>query len=204
MHADSRAGKLSIEKTPKSFFEILLVDDEAPVLQLLRSILKSGGYTKLDEAKTGEEAIDMMTAKEYHLVLLDKIEFRVQRGLGLQVLRRAKELLPNAEVIIITAYGSMESAIEAMDMGAFGYINKPFSEIDIVMERVESALRRAANSHQISALIVRLDRVLEQLGKSRTATNLKVVMERVDAALGRLSSITNELKRLNSQEKPKP
>ena len=201
MHADSRAGKLSIEKTPKSFFEILLVDDEAPVLQLLRSILKSGGYTKLDEAKTGDEAIDMMTAKEYHLVLLDK---NLPGISGLQVLRRAKELLPNAEVIIITAYGSMESAIEAMDMGAFGYINKPFSEIDIVMERVESALRRAANSHQISALIVRLDRVLEQLGKSRTATNLKVVMERVDAALGRLSSITNELKRLNSQEKPKP
>lgn len=198
MHADKGAGRLSLEKTPKSFFEILLVDDESSVRHLLRSILNSAGYSKLDEAESGEEALNKLAAKEYHLVLLDK---NLPGTSGIEVLKRAKELLPTAEVIVITAYGSMESVIQAMDSGAFGYLTKPFSEIDIVIERVESALKKASNSHQINNLLVRLDRVLEHLGKSRTESSLPAVLERVDEALGRLASIVNELKRLSAQGK---
>jgi DNA-binding NtrC family response regulator len=198
MHTDKETGRLSLEKTPKSFFEILLVDDEASVRHLLRSILNSNGYTRLDEAESGEEALNKLAAGQYHLILVDKNLPGID---GLEVLKRAKELQPNAEVIVITAYGSMESVIQAMDVGAFGYINKPFSEIDIVIDRVESALKRAANSHQINNLLIRLDRVLEHLGKSRTEQSLPAVLERVDEALGRLASIVNELKRLSVQGK---
>ncbi len=102
--------------------KILIVDDEAFIRENLERILGEDGYRPISTASP-EEAISQVAEQEVDLVLLD---LNLGPKSGLDVLRQMRELDPDLLVIIITGYGTVESAVEAIKMGAYDYIKKPF------------------------------------------------------------------------------
>lgn len=116
---------------------ILIVDDEPNVRFILERTLKNGGYT-LDTAEDGGKAIDMVGRTDYDLILLD---LHMKPVSGLQVLAAVHEKKPDTIVIILTAHSSIESAVDALRMGAFDYLFKPALP-ETVRERVREGLRR--------------------------------------------------------------
>jgi len=110
------AAKVAIKMKP-----ILIVEDEAIMRESLRDWLKNEGY-QVETVEQGEEALKAVTEREFGVVLLD---MRLSGKDGLEVLREAKTQSPQLKGIIITAYPSVETAVEAMKMGAVDYLTKP-------------------------------------------------------------------------------
>lgn len=191
MSEDRPEHEATLEGPPKIFFQILIVDDEQVSRNLLRAVLNGEGYTEVDEVGTGKEAVEALKEKEYHLVLLDK---NLPEGDGLHVLKLAKELRPGIEVILITGFGTMESVIEALDLGAYSYLTKPLPAVPIIRERIEGALERVAVRHQNSILLGRLGKLLEQLEGVEAGASQKAVVQRLSHAADRLRRIIDELK----------
>ena len=102
--------------------KILIVDDEAFIRENLERILAEDGYRPFS-TESGEAAIRRVAEEEVDLVLLD---LNLGNKSGLDVLRELREVDPEVLVIIITGYGTVESAVEALKMGAYDYIKKPF------------------------------------------------------------------------------
>jgi len=102
--------------------KILIVDDEAFIRDNLERILTEDGYRAVS-TEFGKEAVDLVSEEDIDLVLLD---LNLGGRSGLEVLRELKEVDPGVLVIIITGYGTVESAVEALKLGAYDYIKKPF------------------------------------------------------------------------------
>lgn len=102
---------------------VLIVEDEAIMRESLRDWLKDGGY-EVETAEEGEEALEKIAKKEFGVAVLD---LRLPGKDGLEVLKEATEKDPKIKGIVITAYPSVETAVEAMKMGAIDYIVKPFA-----------------------------------------------------------------------------
>jgi two-component system response regulator PilR (NtrC family) len=117
---------------------ILVVDDELSMRQFLEIMLKKENY-QVDTAADGEEAIEKMKISPYDLVICDIMMPRIG---GMEVLRRARELNSEAMVIMITAFASTETAVEAMKLGAYDYITKPF-QVDEIKLVISNALERS-------------------------------------------------------------
>lgn len=112
-------------------FKILIVDDEDEQRESIRIILESKGFM-VGEASSGGEALDLLEGEFYPLVLCDYIMPGIN---GLEVLKRIKKLYGESiEVIIITGYGDVESAVEAMKLGAFGYFIKGNNPDELILE----------------------------------------------------------------------
>jgi two-component system, NtrC family, response regulator PilR len=116
---------------------VLIVDDEKSMRDLLSITLEKEGYD-VSSATGGEPAIEMLHRDSVDVVITD---LRMPKVDGLQVLRAAKEISPDTTVIMITAVASTESAVEAMKLGAYDYITKPF-KLDEVNLIVRNALER--------------------------------------------------------------
>ena len=101
---------------------ILIVDDEKNIRLTLASALEAL-KVPVDTASTGEEALQKLTEKSFNLMLLD---LKLPGIDGLEVLRRVADKYPDLMVIMITAYGSIEVAVEAMRIGAVDFLQKPF------------------------------------------------------------------------------
>ncbi len=118
-----------MKKRPK----ILVVDDEAVMRESLHDWLSDAGY-QVFTAENGPQALEIIEKENLGIVIADL----VMPGMdGIELMKQAREILPNIQVIIITAYGSIPTAIAAMKEGAYDYIEKPFCP-----ERVESLLER--------------------------------------------------------------
>ena len=106
---------------------ILIVDDEKNIRLTLSQALETLD-AQIDVAANGEEALTKLKEKEFGLILLD---IRMPGMDGMEVLRRVREIRPDIRVIIITAYGTVESAVEAMKLGAVDFLQKPFDPEEI-------------------------------------------------------------------------
>ncbi|MGB9761325.1 MAG: sigma-54-dependent transcriptional regulator [Caldimicrobium thiodismutans] len=109
--------------------KILVVDDEVDILNILKFLLEREGY-EVDTTLNGEEAIKKIEKNYYDIVLTD---LRMPGISGIVLLEKTKELSPSTEVVIMTAYASIESAVEAIKKGAADYIVKPFINEDLKM-----------------------------------------------------------------------
>ncbi|MEA2697585.1 MAG: hypothetical protein QOI66_1856 [Myxococcales bacterium] len=118
--------------------EVLVVDDEAVVLTVLREALRRGGF-RVTTAASAEEAIDLMQKRRFDLVLTDK---NLPGASGLEVLRQARLLTPAPAIVLITGYSSYDTAVEALDIGAHDYIEKPIRDVDDLRFRIRRALSR--------------------------------------------------------------
>lgn len=130
---------------------ILLVDDEKNILKVISASLKKEGY-EVETARSGEEAIGKAKAKQYNLVITD---YKLPGLNGLDLLQEFKGRNQNIPVIILTAYGTIEKAVEAMKKGASNYLTKPINieELNLV---VKDAIERHALIEENKALRQRL------------------------------------------------
>ena len=172
---------------------ILVVDDDAETLELLQEILGEEGY-RVVASSSGEEALEVGKQELFDVIISD---MRLGANLdGLDVLRTYKTLQPESEVILITAFGSMETAIEAVKAGAFDYISKPF-KIDEVLLQVERALgnrklvrenrslkRQLGSQAQLSSLVGRSPKMLDIYKKIAVVA----MMRRLGVQLWRLGA----------------
>lgn len=116
---------------------VLIVDDEESIRKALSILLKRNGF-RAEEATDGLEALGMMARSPYDLVIAD-LNMPVMGGIDL--LKRVKEDYGDTEVIILTAYGAIQSAVEATKLGAYDYLTKPIDPKDIMI-RVRNAVER--------------------------------------------------------------
>jgi len=116
---------------------IHIVDDEPVIHDVLGQLLTAEGY-ETESSMSGEEALEKVLARSADVILLDLLMPGMD---GIEVLKKIKLLDPVAAVIIITAYGSVESAISALKMGALDYIQKPFKHDDLLLT-IERAVER--------------------------------------------------------------
>src|SRR5688500_13099409 len=110
--------------------KILVVDDQRNMRTTLAMMLRGAGY-EVDEAASGEQGRENGATGAYDVVITD---LRMGEYDGIDVLRGVKEAQPMTEVIVMTAYGTIENAVEAMRAGAFDYIQKPFTEQELIVK----------------------------------------------------------------------
>ena len=117
--------------------KILIVDDEQIALRNLEHVMKKEGY-EVAGTQRGANALKLLEENIFDIVLTD---LRMEKVDGMQILRRCRELYPDTEVIMITGYATIQSAIEAMKKGAYDYIAKPF-KLDEVRKVVKEAVEK--------------------------------------------------------------
>jgi two-component system response regulator AtoC len=116
---------------------VLIVDDEANILRVLAAALRKCSF-HVDTARTGEEAISKFTADRFDLVLSD---YRMTGMDGEELLDKVKLLNPAVPVVLMTGYGTIERAVNAMRKGAYTYLTKPI-QLDVLISVVHEALRK--------------------------------------------------------------
>lgn len=137
---------------------ILIVDDEKIALKNLVHVMKKEGY-EITAVQSGQSALQALETDTFDVVLTD---LKMEKVDGMQVLKKCRELQPRTEVVMITGYATLDSAVKAMKEGAFNYIAKPF-KLDEVREVVREALEK-----------VRLKQENEQLREQLEAFQGKV------------------------------
>jgi DNA-binding NtrC family response regulator len=134
---ESLAFTKKIRKIPMRDKPILIVDDEKNIRLTLSTSLEALGV-ETDSAEDGKEALVKLREKEFGLILLD---IRMPGLDGMEVLRQVRESRPGIRIIILTAYGTIDLAVEAMKLGAVDFIQKPFVP-EQIRERVARVMSR--------------------------------------------------------------
>ncbi|MDP2658180.1 MAG: sigma-54 dependent transcriptional regulator [Candidatus Deferrimicrobium sp.] len=133
---------------------ILIVDDDGPMRSFLCTVLGEEGY-RLEEARNGTEGLAMLSASDFDLVVTD---LRMPGLSGLDLVREGKKARPEALWVVITAYGSIGNAVEAMRSGASDYLTKPLRDPDELRHVVRRVLREAESERKIHLLSEELGR----------------------------------------------
>lgn len=133
---------------------ILVVDDEAPLREALGKALTKEGYAVL-LAADGQQGLDLLRNTPVNVILLD---LKMPGLAGLELLKAAKLLVPDIEVIVITGHGTVDDAVQAMKQGAYDFITKPFKRLTLV-KAVEKALEKQGLSQKARLLQRRLDEI---------------------------------------------
>src|SRR5207302_10834294 len=144
---------------PASFASVLVIDDEPVVLDLFQRVLTEKGLsTRL--ARNAEEALALLEREEFGCVLADK---NLPGLNGIEVLRRVGQTQPYCACIIMTAYASTQSAVEALRIGALDYIEKPFDDLDSIADRIDEAVKQMKIQYERRAAVTPL-RLIDSQG----------------------------------------
>jgi len=151
---------------------VLVVDDEDAIVSSLSSILQDEGY-EVSVAKSGVEALKIYTTDPPDLMLLD---IWMPEMDGLETLRRIKELVPTAQVMMMSGHGSIETAVKAIKLGAYDYIEKPLS-LENVTLRVKHALEQYRLEEENRSLRTKVQRKFELVGQSPAMQQLRQLID---------------------------
>ena len=138
---------------------ILVIDDEHFILELMRMRLSKWGYT-VETASSGQEGLDLLKERPVEIVVTDLM----MPGLsGAEVVKQVKARHPETEVLVITAYGTVESAVEVMKAGAYDFFLKPlnFPHIKITLKKIEETLALRSENASLAARYQELQGLLE-------------------------------------------
>lgn len=137
---------------------ILVIDDEAGIRRTMRDLLTEEGYT-VTTASSGEAGVALIKDNSFDLLLID---LRLPGIDGMEVVKEAKEHLPDASLIILTGHGSIETAIEGLHQGIFDYLLKTSDPLT-VLDRVKAALADHAKRLRQKQLLDHVSSALEEL-----------------------------------------
>jgi two-component system nitrogen regulation response regulator NtrX len=160
---------------------ILIVDDEPAILNALTGILEDEGYDVL-AAKSGPEALKLIKAEPPDLVFLD---IWMPEMDGIETLRRALESVPHLQVVMMSGHGSIESAVKAIKLGAYDYIEKPLS-LEKVTLLIRHALHELILEHENRSLKEKASRHLKMVGDSEIMVELRRQIETAGPAPSRV------------------
>jgi PAS domain S-box-containing protein len=137
--------------------KILIIDDEKIIRDRLKNILVLDGYDAA-VAEDGVRGLELFSQDVPDVVLVD---IKMPKMDGIEVLKRIKALSPDTEVILITGHGSVETAIEAMKIGAFGYVQKPVEYDELAIE-IQKALEKRQMKRQIAQYVKKLEKMVKE------------------------------------------
>jgi len=157
--------------------QILIVDDELNIRNALVTLLARKGYRALSVA-TAEEALDMLETTALDLIITD---LRMPGIGGMEFLRRLRTQWPSTEVVVMTAYGSIETAVEAMRAGAYDYLTKPIDRerFPIVVEKALERHRLASENQQLRDRLETRTRFERMVGESEPMQQVYHLVEMV-------------------------
>ena len=152
--------------SPKA--RILAVDDEKIILDSLRKMLVLGGYS-IDTVESGSEALGLVSKRDYDFVFTD---LKMPGMDGVEVTKAVRHLRPDIDVIVITGYGTIETAVETVQYGAMDYVEKPFTEDELLAFVKTALIKRQARQEKQVRHKVRL--VKPGIGESKSRFELNV------------------------------
>ncbi len=156
-------------------YRILVVDDEETIRSMLRDLLSANGH-QVDDAVDTRSAVQLLRGREYDVVLTDLM---LPDGDGLEVLRIARSRPYDPEVLVITAYGSIDSAVEAVRAGAFDYLTKPLATQKLLLTVDRAAERRSLRT-EVSNLRREVGERYAQKNLVGTSAAMRRVLELID------------------------
>ena len=134
--------------------EVLVIDDEVEVTTFFEYYLREERNYSVAVANSGKQARKQIQSKKFDLALVD---LKLPDTDGISLLKEIKEVSPDCEVVIITGYSTIKSAVEAMKLGAFDYLEKPFDELDELDHLLDRIIKLKTNRHlYISSQLERL------------------------------------------------
>ena len=163
--------------------DILIVDDEADIRDIVSGILSDEGHGTRT-AKNSDEALAAVQARRPHLVFLD-IWLQGSKLDGLQMLAIMREQNPSLPIVMISGHGNVETAVAAIKLGAYDFIEKPFKADRLVLV-AERALEASRLKREVSDLRVRSGASDRMVGKSGVMNQLRQLVERVGAVNSRI------------------
>ena len=163
---------------------LLIVDDEQSIRRLCTTVGESLGFVCM-EADSGESALALLEEQPAHMILTDMVMPRMS---GLQFLEQVKKLLPRTEVAVMTGHGSIETAVQAMKLGAYDYITKPFSPL----EELRLFLRRMAEKV----------RLVEENQFLRERTDTETELHGIVGSSARIQDVLRMISRLKDTRTP--
>lgn len=157
-------------------FKVLIAEDEEITLKHLVNTLKKEGYDVLG-VKNGREALDDIKQEHYDVLITD---IKMPEMNGIELLEKAKEINPELEVMIITGFGSIGSAVEAMKKGAYEYITKPF-DLDELILKVKNIYERKILKKENLALkaFFGMNKKVSIIAKSESMRNVLEIIESI-------------------------
>ena len=163
--------------------DILIVDDEADIRELVSGILSDEGHGTRT-AKDADDALSLLAARRPHLMFLD-IWLQGSRLDGLQLLEIIKDQHPTLPVVMISGHGNIETAVSAIRLGAYDFIEKPFKadRLVLVAERALETSRLKRENTELKSRSLTADRVV---GRSTSANQLRQVVDKVGPANSRV------------------
>jgi len=150
----------------KNGVKILVVDDDEIVRDIIISLLSSEGYT-VKSAQNGLDAIETLKMENIKMVITD---LRMPGADGIEVLKEAIKMDPDRAVIILTAYGTLDTALKAIQEGAYDYMTKPFKMEEMII-RVNNAYERTILVIKMKTLVKSLREILADLMLFRGGEN---------------------------------
>jgi two-component system response regulator AtoC len=156
---------------------VLIVDDEEVLAGAMGDYLGRHGYD-VNVKSTGEEALQLIEKEPPDIVVLD---YRLPRLDGLEVLRRIKESRPEIEVIMLTAHGSVQGAVEAMKLGAYDFLGKPLDleELRLVVAKALQSLRRSQELDYLRSRVDKENPSYEIVGESERILEVKKLIDQI-------------------------
>jgi diguanylate cyclase (GGDEF)-like protein len=150
---------------------ILVADDDESLRGVLAMVLEDDGY-RVVTAASGEEALEFYLAEPFPLVVTD---IRMGGMSGIELLQKLKEISTETEVIVITSYASVDTALTALRLGAYDYLVKPFEELELISNVVARAAEKIRLVHENRLLLENLMRNRDELEqKNRTLQDQSV------------------------------
>lgn len=168
---------------------ILIVDDEYEIAEILADLLSADHYC--ETAGSAEEALERLPQRDFRLVISDITMPGIS---GLEMLPQVKRLSPDTVVVMISGLQTVESAIEALRLGAFDYLMKPFD-----LRQVEAVVTRALEHHELLVAKQRYENHLEELVEQRTAALDQALGSLEDAYRSTLRALTAALEARDSE-----